>query len=267
MPEPSSADADAAVVEQRDGDLAAATGERLVDRVVDDLPHEVVEATRSGRPDVHAGTPADRLEPLEHGDGARVVPAVGARPGVPGPPGAWVAADNREPLVTVRGGGPSGRSGRPVGQAGTSGTAGSRSRSLPVRPRRERASSALWMARRAFRGVGSGERVPRSGAEPLSPRGAGADRSLRPSSTGAVSGRQRDARSRSWATPTAAAGPGDAPRRALRVDHGPGRIGPQPERPHQRVADVVADGGHLAETRVASQRSAASSDDPGRARS
>jgi hypothetical protein len=89
-------DTDATVVEQRDGDLAAAAGERLVDRVVDDLPHEVVEAARSGRADVHARATADGLEPLEDGDRARVVAGLACVPA--SPDAGVVAADNRGPL-------------------------------------------------------------------------------------------------------------------------------------------------------------------------
>ena len=40
-------------------------GHRLVDRVVDDLPDQVVQAARVGGADVHARPPADRLEALE----------------------------------------------------------------------------------------------------------------------------------------------------------------------------------------------------------
>jgi hypothetical protein len=47
----------------RDVDPGGAAGERLVDGVVDHLVDEVVQAAQAGRPDVHAGTLADRLEP------------------------------------------------------------------------------------------------------------------------------------------------------------------------------------------------------------
>ena len=43
----------------------AVAGEGLVDRVVDDLVDEVVEAARAGGTDVHAGPLADRLEALK----------------------------------------------------------------------------------------------------------------------------------------------------------------------------------------------------------
>ena len=43
-------------------------GHRLVDRVVDDLPDEVVQARRAGGTDVHARPFADRVEALEHLD-------------------------------------------------------------------------------------------------------------------------------------------------------------------------------------------------------
>ena len=44
----------AAVGQQRDDDAGAEAGHRLVDRVVDDLPDEVVETGEAGRADVHA---------------------------------------------------------------------------------------------------------------------------------------------------------------------------------------------------------------------
>jgi len=50
-------------------------GQGLVDRVVDDLPDQVVQAALAGGPDVHARALADRLEPLEHLDRGRVVVA------------------------------------------------------------------------------------------------------------------------------------------------------------------------------------------------
>ena len=68
-------DADTPVGLQRHLDVVAVPGERLVDRVVHDLVHQVVQTTRTGRADVHARTLADRLETLEDGDGAGVVAA------------------------------------------------------------------------------------------------------------------------------------------------------------------------------------------------
>ncbi len=58
-------DAHRAVRQDRDDDRVAVAGERLVDGVVDDLVHEVVQTARSGRADVHAGALAHRLEALE----------------------------------------------------------------------------------------------------------------------------------------------------------------------------------------------------------
>ena len=46
-------------------DRVAVAGQRLVDRVVHDLPDQVVQATLAGRADVHTGTLADRLEAFE----------------------------------------------------------------------------------------------------------------------------------------------------------------------------------------------------------
>ena len=68
-------DRDGVVGVDRDVDARAVAGERLVDGVVDDLVDEVVQTAHAGRPDVHAGSLANRLEPLEHGDVLRVVAA------------------------------------------------------------------------------------------------------------------------------------------------------------------------------------------------
>ena len=61
-------DAHAAVGQDRDVDVVAVAGERLVDGVVDDLVDEVVEAARTGRSDVHARPLANRFEALENLD-------------------------------------------------------------------------------------------------------------------------------------------------------------------------------------------------------
>jgi hypothetical protein len=58
---------------QYDVDLVAVAAQRLVDRVVDDLPEAVGHAAAVGGPDVHAGALADRLQALEHGQMARGV--------------------------------------------------------------------------------------------------------------------------------------------------------------------------------------------------
>ena len=51
------------------------TRERLVDRVVDDLPDEVVQAASTGGTDVHARALAHRLESFENVDVLGVVAA------------------------------------------------------------------------------------------------------------------------------------------------------------------------------------------------
>ena len=65
-----------------DHDLVAVAGQGLVDRVVDQLPDQVVEAALIGGPDVHAGTPPHGLQALENLDlfgGVRHVGAEGTR--------------------------------------------------------------------------------------------------------------------------------------------------------------------------------------------
>lgn len=66
-------DAHAAVGEDRDVDRVRVAGQRLVDGVVDDLVHEVVQSALAGRADVHTGSLANRVQTLEDGDGAGVV--------------------------------------------------------------------------------------------------------------------------------------------------------------------------------------------------
>ena len=76
-------DRDRVVDVDRDVDLVAEAGQRLVDRVVDDLVDEVVQPGRAGRPDVHGRALAHGLEALEDLDlvGAVVVGrAVAVRP-------------------------------------------------------------------------------------------------------------------------------------------------------------------------------------------
>src|SRR5207249_6565353 len=53
-----------AVRVQRDDDLVAVARHGFVDRVVDDLIDEVMQASRTGGPDVHAGTLPARLAAL-----------------------------------------------------------------------------------------------------------------------------------------------------------------------------------------------------------
>src|SRR5436190_24078431 len=62
-------------------DGVAVTGEGLVDRVVDDLVDQVMQAPRARRTDVHAGAPAHRLATLEDRDVLGVVAASGALAG------------------------------------------------------------------------------------------------------------------------------------------------------------------------------------------
>ena len=66
-------DRDRVVDVDRDVDLIAVAGERLVDGVVDDLVDEMVQAGRARRPDSIAGPLADRLETFEDLDLRRAV--------------------------------------------------------------------------------------------------------------------------------------------------------------------------------------------------
>ena len=66
-------DPDAAVGQQPYVDGVAEAGHRLVDGVVDDLGHQVVQTALPGGADVHPGALADRFQALQHGDGLGVV--------------------------------------------------------------------------------------------------------------------------------------------------------------------------------------------------
>src|SRR5207253_473854 len=52
-----------------DLDAVAVAGQRLVDRVVDDLPDQVMQAALRGGADVHTGALADRLQSFQDRDG------------------------------------------------------------------------------------------------------------------------------------------------------------------------------------------------------
>ena len=67
-PGPVVADPAAAVGQQGNVDTGGAAGHGLVDGVVHDLPHQVVQARRTGGADVHPGPLPDGLETLENGD-------------------------------------------------------------------------------------------------------------------------------------------------------------------------------------------------------
>lgn len=56
-----------------DLDMVAEAGERLVDGVVHDFVHQMVQAARPGGADIHARALADGLEALQHLDLAAVV--------------------------------------------------------------------------------------------------------------------------------------------------------------------------------------------------
>ena len=73
-------DADRVVAVDRDDDVVAVAGQRLVDRVVDHLEHQVVQAGAVGRvADVHAGALAHRLQAFEDLDRAFAIGDRGLR--------------------------------------------------------------------------------------------------------------------------------------------------------------------------------------------
>src|SRR5450759_1999713 len=69
--------ADRAVVEDAGFDVSRVSGHGLVDRVVDDLPNEMVQAADIGRADEHARASANGIEALEDLDALGVVVAGG----------------------------------------------------------------------------------------------------------------------------------------------------------------------------------------------
>ena len=71
-------DADRVVEVNRDVDFGAETGERFVDRVVDDLVDQVMQSGRPRGADVHRRTLADRFKAFEDLDAFRAVFAVAA---------------------------------------------------------------------------------------------------------------------------------------------------------------------------------------------
>ena len=62
-------DLDAAVLEDSHVDFGRVAGHGFVDRVVDDLPDQMVQAALAGGADIHARTFADGLQSFENGDG------------------------------------------------------------------------------------------------------------------------------------------------------------------------------------------------------
>ena len=103
-------DRDRPVDVNRDVDVAAEAGQRFVDRVVDDLVHEVVQTRRTGRPDVHRRPLADGFEAFEDFDfvGAVVVRSAGRNSARRGEcPGSDVSnrsltsVDSRSPQIRI----------------------------------------------------------------------------------------------------------------------------------------------------------------------
>jgi hypothetical protein len=56
--------------------LIGKAAHRLIATVVKHLPDEVMEAIGAGSPDIHAGPPAHRLEPLKNGNISRTIGAL-----------------------------------------------------------------------------------------------------------------------------------------------------------------------------------------------
>ena len=86
--------ADRVVEVNRDVDFRAESGERFVDRVVDDLVHQVMQSSRPCRADVHRRSLSDRLKAFEDLDAFRAVFALPllALPFAPPSP-AWFSVD------------------------------------------------------------------------------------------------------------------------------------------------------------------------------
>jgi hypothetical protein len=61
-------DRDAAIRVDRDVYPGTESGHRLINRVVDNLPNEVMQSSGAGRTDIHGRTLADGLETLENRD-------------------------------------------------------------------------------------------------------------------------------------------------------------------------------------------------------
>ena len=64
-------DANDVVLLEGHDDIGTDAGQNLVDGVIDHLLDEVMEPIDSGRPDVHTGAPADRLETFQYLDAVR----------------------------------------------------------------------------------------------------------------------------------------------------------------------------------------------------
>ena len=58
---------------KRDRDLIPVSIEGLVDRVVHDLPHQMMQTAGIGRADIHARTFADSLQPFQDLNAARII--------------------------------------------------------------------------------------------------------------------------------------------------------------------------------------------------
>ena len=66
---------------ERHLDAVGMAGDRLVHAVVEHLGGEMVQRPLVDAADIHAGAPADRLQPLQHLDRMGVIIAAGLRAG------------------------------------------------------------------------------------------------------------------------------------------------------------------------------------------
>ncbi len=76
--------AEIAVLVHGDVDAGGVAGHRLVHRIVEHFGEQVMQRALVGAADIHARTPAHRLEPLQHLDRGGVIVGLAGRAGVLG---------------------------------------------------------------------------------------------------------------------------------------------------------------------------------------
>ncbi len=144
------ADRDRVVGVERDLDGVVVPAEGLVDGVVDDLVHEVVETPRPGGADVHPGAEPDRLEALEDGDVLCGVRGLGHTKKALQKGLFWAFNEVYQNARSAR------RSARlaAIARAAISRSSGSSIAAVSAPPRRRRAGDGPGRARTAVLGVG-----------------------------------------------------------------------------------------------------------------